>query len=194
MFRVLSVVAHRRVYPARKVRKVLLPVTAALVLLALSAGCGGGGGGTTTAAGSARTVTGDGYSFEVPNGWTLKVQPTGAAATRDPSTIVSVTVLPLVRPYRIALFPRVVVELDRVASELAAKLGGKVTSRATVRVGGRQARQYGIAHGVLVDRITFVLRGKENFQLTCRWKAADGEPTACAQLVSSFAFRRPAGS
>jgi hypothetical protein len=100
-----------------------------------------------------------------------------------------VTVLPLLKPYRLALFPRVVTELDRVAATLATRLGGKVASSKTVMVGGRQAREYEIEHGGFVDRITFVLRGKRNFQLACRWRADDGEPAACGQLSSSFAFR-----
>jgi hypothetical protein len=82
-----------------------------------------------------------------------------------------------------------VTELDRVAATLATRLGGKVTSSRTVTVGGRRAREYEIEHGGLVDRITFVLRGKRNFQLACRWRADDGEPDACARLSSSFAFR-----
>src|SRR5262249_5899279 len=102
---------------------------------------------------------------------------------------VSVTVLPLLKRYRIALFPRVVTELDRVAATLATRLGGKVTSSQTVTVGGRQAREDEIEHGGLVDRITFVLRARRNYQLACRWRGADGEPDACGQLSSSFAFR-----
>ena len=80
-------------------------------------------------------------------------------------------------------------ELNRVAATLATRLGGKVTSRQTVTVAGRQAREYEIEHGGFVDRITFVLRGKRNFQLACRWRADDGEPNACGQLSSSFRFR-----
>jgi hypothetical protein len=64
-----------------------------------------------------------------------------------------------------------------------------VASRRTVEVAGRKAREYEITHGDLVDRITFLLRGKRNFQLTCRWRRLAGEPPACDQLSSTFAFR-----
>jgi hypothetical protein len=138
---------------------------------------------------SGQTVAGPGFSFQAPQDWTQKAFATSAEARQDASTVVSVNVLPLVKPYRFALFPRVAKELDRVASTYAASLKGTVTSRRTVDVAGRKARQYVIAHGELVDRITFVLRGKRNFQLTCRWRNDAGEPDACAQLATSFAFR-----
>ena len=108
---------------------------------------------------------------------------------RDEATLVSVTVLPLVRAYRPALFPRVVGELDRVAATLATRLHGTVTARRTVVVAGGRVRQYEIAHDQLVDRLTFVLRDKQEFLLTCRWRRQDGEPAACAQLAASFSFR-----
>ena len=162
----------------------------ALVLLPAVAGCGGGGGGSTqSSATSGQAVSGPGFTFRAPEGWTVKALPTSAEARQDASTLVSVNVLPLVKPYRLALFPRVAKELDRVASAYATNLKGTVTSRRTVEVAGRKARQYEIAHGDLVDRVTFLLRAKRNYQLTCRWRTTNGEPPACAQLGASFAFR-----
>ena len=155
----------------------------------LAAGCGGGGGGSTTAELSGQRVEGDGFTFQAPKDWTAKVTATSAAASRDPDTLVSVTVLPLLKPSRPALFPRVVGELDRVAKTLAAKLGGELTSSRSIEAGGGRAREYEIAHGDLVDRITFVLRAKREYELVCRWRKADGEPAACDQLVGSFSFR-----
>jgi hypothetical protein len=134
-------------------------------------------------------VNGNGFAFRAPEDWTVSVRPTSASARQDASTLVSVTVLPLVKRYRLALFPRVAKELDRVASAYAGSLKGTLESRRTVDVAGRKARAYSVAHGDLVDAITFVLRGKRSFQLTCRWRSKDGEPAACAQLASSFAFR-----
>lgn len=162
----------------------------ALILLPALAGCGGGGSGTTeSSAGAGQTVSGEGFSFRAPEGWTVKTLPTSAEARQDASTLVSVNVLPLVKPYRLALFPRVAKELDRVASAYATSLKGALTSRRTVDVAGRKARQYEITHGDLVDRITFLLRARRNYQLTCRWPSKDGEPAACGQLSASFAFR-----
>jgi hypothetical protein len=134
-------------------------------------------------------VRGTGFVFRAPEDWRPTVQATSASARRDATTLVSVVALPLVKPYRIALFPRVVKELDRVADTYAANLKGTVGSRKTIEVAGRQARQYRIEHAGLVDLVTFVLRGRRSYQLTCRWRDSDGEPAACAQLASSFAFR-----
>jgi hypothetical protein len=165
----------------------LLPLVA--VLWVVGAGCGGGGGSTESTVAAGQSVSGPGFAFQAPEGWTPKTLPTSAEARQDAATVASVTVSPLVKPYRIALFPRVAKELNRVASAYAARLEGTVKERRTIVVAGRKARQYEIAHGDLVDRITFVLRGRKNFQLTCRWRSADGEPSACAQLAASFVFR-----
>ncbi len=163
---------------------------AAIALLPAVGGCGGGGGsGTETNAAAGQTVSGSGFSFRAPEDWTAKTRATSAEARQDHSTVVLVTVLPLLKPYRLALFPRVAKELDRVAATYAANVKGSVEARQTVEVAGRRARKYEISHGDLVDRITFVLRGKRNFQLTCRWRSADGQPAACDQLASTFAFR-----
>jgi hypothetical protein len=179
------------VYPQRNRRKRPAGIAAVVALALAASGCGGGGGaGTTqTSVVTGQAVRGVGFAFHAPEDWTVDVRPTTAAARNGASSLVSVTVLPLVRPYKPALFSRVVKELDRVASAYAASLKGTVSSRRTVAVAGRRAREYRIAHGDLVDVITFVLRGKRNYQLTCRWRADDGEPDACAQLVSSFGFR-----
>ncbi len=160
------------------------------MLVVAAAGCGGGGGGAAeTTAAVGQEVGGTGFVFRAPGNWQKTVRATSASAREGRSTLVSVVVLPLVKPYRIALFPRVAKELDRVADTYAANLKGNVTSRRTVDVAGRQAREYRIAHGGLVDLITFVLRGRRSYQLTCRWRESDGEPAACAQLSASFAFR-----
>jgi hypothetical protein len=178
------------VYPSRERGKRLVLLMAALTLLAASAGCGGdGGSGTESNAPSGQTVSGPGFSFQAPKDWTTKTLATSAEARQGPTTVVSVTVLPLLKPYRMALFPRVAKELDRVAATYAANLKGSVALRRTVEVAGRKARQYEITHGDVVDRITFLLRGKRNFQLTCRWESGGGGPAACDQLTSTFAFR-----
>ncbi len=114
-------------------------------------------------------------------------------AKRDVATLVSVTVLPLVRAYRPALFPRVIGELDRVAGTLAGRLHGTVGSKRTITASGGKVRQYEIDHGELVDRLTFVFRGKREYLLTCRWRKQDGAPPACDRLVSSFRLRSTGG-
>jgi hypothetical protein len=134
-------------------------------------------------------ITGNGFAFAAPSDWAPTVTPRAAVVKQDAVTLVSVTVLPLVKAYRPQLFPRVVGELDRVAKELAGRLQGSVTERRTIVVAGRRVRQYQLTHGELVDRLTFVLRGKREFLLTCRWRKQDAEPAACPQLASSFRLR-----
>jgi hypothetical protein len=189
MLRVLSVVAiDSRVYPHRILRKLARVLMAAGVALGLVlAGCGGGGGGQKEQAGA--LLSGPGFSFRAPGDWLTSVTPRTALARPDEVTLVSVTVLPLIRPYKPKLFPRVAVELDRVAGTLATRLRGSVTARRTTLVAGRRVRQYEITHDELVDRLTFVLRAKREFLLTCRWRKQDGEPEACAQLTSTFRLR-----
>jgi hypothetical protein len=190
MFRILSVVDPSRVYPGRNVRKRTVLAAGAFLLVLAASGCGGGGGGSAeTAPAAGQEVKGPGFVFRAPEEWQKTVRATSASAQENPSTLVSAVVLPLVKPYRIALFPQAAKELDRVADTYAANVKGTVSSRRTVEVAGRQAREYRIAHGGLVDLITFVLRGRRNYQLTCRWRESDGEPDACGQLAASFAFR-----
>jgi hypothetical protein len=192
MLRILSVAAGMetigtRVYPERNHRKRVILLCVSVTLLAVAAGCGGGG--STEQRAGARLITGKGFEFSAPSDWAPALTATAAVVKRDAVTLVSVTVLPLVKPYRPQLFPRVVGELDRVAGELAGRLQGRVTERRTVIVAGRRVRQYQITHGEFADRLTFVLRDKQEFLLTCRWRKRDGEPAACLQLASSFRLR-----
>jgi hypothetical protein len=104
-----------------------------------------------------------------------------------------VTRLSLRSKYVPSLFDEVTKELDRVTNALAAKLGGKVIARRSVVVGGIRSRQYDVAYEKngtgLIDRITFVLRGKREYYVLCRWPADEGEPDACGLLQSSFSVR-----
>ena len=65
-------------------------------------------------------------------------------------------------------------------------LGGRVTTRDAARVAGHDARSYRIVYGKRVDEITFVLDGRREYELLCRWRASEGEPGACVLLASSF--------
>jgi hypothetical protein len=96
---------------------------------------------------------------------------------------VSVQVFPLLKPYRPSLFAAASKELDRVAAQLAAKDGSRLTQRETTTVDGRRIRAYRFG----TTRIGFVLVGKREYQLLCELppdgKDADG---ACGLLFSSF--------
>jgi hypothetical protein len=95
-----------------------------------------------------------------------------------------VTRLPLVRPYSPTLFKRVMPELDRVARELAKGQGATVTGK-TIRVLGQPTRQYQLHFSGRLEELTFVLRGKTNYQLLCR-RDEKGDDAPCRRLVTSF--------
>jgi hypothetical protein len=133
-----------------------------------------------------------GARFSLPGGWqTTRTQTTVSAAPSEGSDeVVSVSIFRLLRPYVPELWARVVPELDRAANELARQLSASVDSARTVTVAGDHARAYEVSFErngrKLRERITFVLRGKREYELLCRWRADSGEPEACATLVSSF--------
>jgi hypothetical protein len=185
------------VYPCSRARK-RFP----LVLLALAgllAGCGGGGGGGssegTTTQVSGRRVVGPGFTFLAPDSW--KVSHDARSATVKPGgdepTLASVTGLKLRTRYAPRLYAKVSKELDSVTTSLADKLNGKVIARRDVVASGIRSRQYDLAYEKdgegLVDRITFVLKGTDEYYVLCRWLADRGEPEACSLLLRTFATR-----
>jgi hypothetical protein len=159
----------------------LLPLAAALV----AAGCGG------QSAPKAQTIGGPGFDFTAPGGWTVKTTPRSAEAASG-DRAVSVTAFALKRAFRPVLWAKVVPELDGVAASLADQLRGQSGAGSTVTVAGRKARLYDISFSRggkdFVERITFVLDGKREFQLLCRYPAGAEDP-ACAALGSSFRLR-----
>lgn len=152
----------------------------------IAAGCGGGGGGET----DRQTVRADAFSFAAPAGWVVRRDARSVSAS-DGGASVSVTVFRLAQPYRAALWAQATAELDRVADRLAQRLGGQVTGRSTRVVAGRRARVYlysGARDGT--RRIAFVLSGRNEYQLLCRWphgRERDGG-VACTELMGGFAL------
>jgi hypothetical protein len=172
-FRLLTA---RRLLPGNGLGK---QAVTAVVVLAL-AGCGGGGGAKP------QSVGGDGYRFEAPAGWKVtRAAPVVSAAKGD--ELVSVTVFPLAKPFRAELWEQAIPELDRVAGQLATELRGRVASSETSTLAGRRARSYEIEYtskgAPLVERIGFVLVGKREYQLLCRYA---GDDDACAAFMRSF--------
>ena len=150
--------------------------------LLLAAGCGGGGGQPE------RLIGGTGYRFAAPAGWSVQrmereVQVSAGLA------IVSVTRYPLLRAFRPALWDHVVPELDRAAAGVARQQNGKVGKSRDVTVSGRRARSYDIDYDrqsrALVERLTFVLRGKTEYLLLCRYERG-GDTRACDRLLATF--------
>ena len=163
-----------------------------LVAAAAVAGCGSGGGSKASAT-ELRRVRGDGYSFDAPAAWrVVRRQRTVEARRPDGLELVRVTVFPLARPFRPALWGQAVTALDRSADGLAGQLDGRVHERATVTVGAGRARRYVIRFerdgADVAEEFTFLLHGRREYQLVCR-REAKRELAACGRLASSF---RPA--
>jgi hypothetical protein len=182
-----------RVYPRRATRKravlVVLPAVASILVLA---GCGGGEATTTTTTAEQR-VSAAGFSVAVPEGWAAVRQ--ARAVTLKPASgpeLASAIELELRKPYRPALFEKVAAELARATAALAAGLHGEVGAGRTVIVAGVKAHQYDIAYrrmGTdLIERITYVLRGRSEWELLCRWSGPT-PPAACSLLTESFRIR-----
>jgi hypothetical protein len=162
---------------------------AAIVIAAAVAGCGGG---KVSQLAPTRLVEGPGFSFRAPADWKVTASPRVAAAAQG-EALVSVTVFPLLRPYRPALWQGARRELDGVAAKLAARQGGRVEEADSVRLAGLPGRRYEIRYlrqgERFRQRVIFLLRGRRELQLLCRWREDEGEPPACALLAESFRLR-----
>jgi hypothetical protein len=180
------------VYP----RSLSLIVAGACALAALGALSACGGGGSSSGSSAPRTIRGNGFQFSAPGDWRVKRVGNEVTATPKPiaSELESVTVFPLLRPYKPSIFPSVAKELDASAAQLATRLGGSVKERATTNVAGQRVRQYLLVYpqdkkepkDTYSGRITFVLRGKTEYELLCRWAGSESEPDYCAQLERTF--------
>lgn len=146
------------------------------------AGCGGGGETRE------RLVRGPGFAFSAPADWTVSRSVRDVRASKG-LNIVSVARFALVRSFRPELWPRVVKELDRAAEAVARQQGGEVGDPRTVTIAGARARRYDIAYErdgkQLVQRIAFLLRGRTEYLLLCRY-ARGGETRACDGLLATF--------
>jgi hypothetical protein len=174
----------RRFVPRGNPCKLAVPWAALLL-----AGCGGGGGGGGEPA--PQVVRGTGYRFEAPAGWTVvrsgrQVQ---AAEGGKSLALVAVSRFPLLRKAKDELSPKLVKELDGVATGVAAQQHGSITSSETTEVAGRQARRYDIGYEArgkqLVERVVFVFRGKTEYFILCRFEQA-GDTEPCDAMLRSF--------
>ena len=156
-----------------------------LVSVLILAGCGGGG--------TSRTVDPDGTGRGVPLRGAGGLDGDAAHGRRRgglgrPSTGSRCGRSGSSRPYDVRRFHAAARELDSVISRLATQLDGKVTSRRTVRVGGRKSRSYTIAYDGKTQQITFVLQGRQEHQLLCR-RGAGGDAEPCRALLATFVLR-----
>ena len=173
-----------------------LIVAGACVLVTLGAlsACGGGGSSSTSRKGE-QVVRGTGFSFRAPADWKIVRRNSTVGASPRPLApeVVSVSVFRTTKPYTPALFQKAAKELDGVADALARRLHGTVQSKATVRLHGQKVRQYVIAYKKgeddVLERITFLFKGRTEYYLLCQWKASDDEPATCSRLQSTFKLR-----
>jgi hypothetical protein len=180
------------VYPGRTC---LTHATFAVALAALAvAGCGDE---VTSGEVVLKTVSGPGFTFSAPDGRELARTPRSVSvlpAEEGGQELESVTIFPLVKPYRPGLWPRAAKELDGVAERLASSLGGELEQEPqTVRRGGLRGRLYGIGYEredvELRQRLTLLLSRRTEYQLLCRWEAGTDVPEACTSLETTFRLR-----
>src|SRR5438552_15422483 len=158
----------------RRGKPALVGLAAAVIVLA---GCGSGG--HKASASGVQTVSGGGYRFSAPSSWSVHRAGRQVTATSGSVDLVGVTTFTLARPYRPALWTKAVPALDRTAAALAAQLGGNLRARATVVVAGHRARRYEIDYRrdgkTLTERTAFVLTGRREHQLLCRFERGGGD-------------------
>ena len=159
------------------------PRKRALVLAALFlAGCGTGGGGTKE-----QLVRGTDFTFMAPD-WPVSRTARDVRATSGVA-VVSVTRFELARVFRPAQWAQVVKELDRAAEAVATQQQGEVTDQQTVTIADLRARRYDVRYESdgkeLVQRLAFLLRGKTEYLLLCRYELG-GDTRACERLLATF--------
>jgi hypothetical protein len=134
------------------------------------------------------TVRGTGFTFVAPADWGVSRKGSEIQAAQG-TQLISVTRFPLRRRFEPALWDEAVPELDRAADALARQQAGKVSDHRTVTVAGLKARRYDVDYTSegkeLVERIAFVLRGKTEYLLLCRYERG-GSTEGCDGLLTSF--------
>jgi len=156
---------------------------ALLVAVLILAGCGG----SSAPKAQMQVVKGASFSFEAPAGWQVERAARGTAASHD-SELVQVAAVPLVRVYTDTLFDRVAGELALRMKAIARETGGRLSGPKTVTAAGVRSHRYEVEVGGRLDQYTFVLIGKREYQLLCRYRTSSSD-AFCSDLLTSF---RPA--
>lgn len=111
----------------------------------------------------------------------------------DGTDLLSVRRYVLQREFQPQLWAKVVPELDRAADQVAAQQNGTVTERRTMKIAGRDARHYEVDYEdegtKLTEELGFLLRGKSEYLLLCRYERG-GKTDACERLLATFSLSR----
>ena len=154
-------------------------------MVALAA-CGGG-----DAQGGERLVGGTGYTFQAPKRWEIvrSARQVQAVEGGHSAALVGVSRFPLLHVFHADLWPKVVRELDGAADGIARQQRGSVTDARDVTLAGERARRYKVAYSLrgrkLLEELAFVLRGKTEYLLLCRYEQGKSHD-ACDRLMSTF--------
>jgi hypothetical protein len=112
-----------------------------------------------------------------------------AAEQKGAVALVEVSRFALVRAFRPQLWAKAVKELDGVARRLAGQQHGTVSASSDVTVASLRARRYDVAYSLesrqVVETLVFVLRGKTEYLLLCRYERGKSS-SACGLLLRSF--------
>jgi hypothetical protein len=175
----------RSFIPFRNPRKQAIPALLVLVL----AGCGGGGGGDGQAE---QRVRGLGYAFSAPAEWQVSRRAM-EIRVEEGTNLLSVRRYALQRAFQPQLWDQVVPEFDQAADEVAAQQNATVNERKTMKIASRDARHYKIDYEhngqELTEELGFVLRGKTEYLLLCRYERG-GDRGACERLLATFSLSR----
>jgi hypothetical protein len=159
--------------------------TLACTVLAVAA-CGGG-----DAHGPQRVVSGTGFTFQAPMRWEIvrSARQVQAAEGHHSVALVGVSRFPLLHVFRQNLWRKVVRELDGAADAIARQQHGSVTDARDVTLSSERGRRYKVAYNLrgqkLIEELAFVLRGKTEYLLLCRYEQGKSHD-ACDTLMSSF--------
>lgn len=151
--------------------------------------------GTPGSSEDSQQLRGIGFTAQAPAGWELERPPrTVLARSPDGPESVAVANFRLAKPFRPELWVEAVAELNDVAARLAERLGPSalVVRSSSTTLDGRRGRRYFIDYrrnGVAMqDRVFFLLKGRREYQLTCRIVVDedDADVEACDELMRSF--------
>jgi hypothetical protein len=136
-------------------------------------------------------VQGTGYTFSAPSSWQVirTARQTQAVEGKGSLSLVAISRFPLRRSAGEALSKELVAKLDRAADQIARQQHGSLTESASETIAGRESRRYKIAYDLrgakLVETLAFVLRGKTEYLLLCRYEQTSSSD-ACDLLLDSF--------